>query len=125
VCGHVHQGARIAPPQPEREFAMTIAIEIDRGRIAEFCRKWRITEFCLFGSVLRDDFRPDSDVDVMVSFAPETHVGLRELDEMNLELRDIFGREVDFVERKAVEQSRNYIRRRQILATLERIYAAG
>ena len=104
---------------------MTIAIEIDRDRIAEFCRKWRITEFCLFGSVLRDDFRPDSDVDVMVSFAPEAHVGLRELDEMNQELRELFGREVDFVERKAVERSRNYIRRRHILATLERIYAAG
>lgn len=104
---------------------MTVAIAIDRQRIAEFCRKWSLTEFCLFGSVLRDDFRPDSDVDVLVTFAQKAHIGLRELAQMGNELREIFGREVDLVERAAVEQSSNYIRRRHVLANLERVYEEG
>lgn len=102
---------------------MSLAIDIDRAKIAEFCRKWRITEFSLFGSVLRDDFRPDSDVDVLVVFAPEARIGLFELHHMEEELAAIVGRKVDLVERGAVEESRNYIRRRHILANTERIYA--
>ena len=102
---------------------MSLAIEIDREKIAEFCRKWRITEFSLFGSVLRDDFRPDSDVDVLVTFAPEARIGLCELYDMEEELNAIIGRKVDLVDRGAVEESRNYIRRRHVLANTERIYA--
>ena len=122
VCGRVHQGAKVAPPRREREFAMTIAIEIDRDRIAEFCRKWRITEFCLFGSVLRDDFRPDSDVDVMISFAPETRRTLLDLAAMQEELEGILGRTVDLLTRRGVEQARNPLRRQEILASAESIY---
>ncbi len=104
---------------------MSLAIDIDREKIAAFCRKWRITEFSLFGSVLRDDFRPDSDVDVLVSFEPQVRIGLHELYEIQQDLERLFGRKVDFVERKAVEESRNWIRRRHILGHLERIYVAG
>jgi uncharacterized protein len=100
-------------------------IPIDRQRIGEFCRKWRIVEFSLFGSVLRDDFRPDSDVDVLVRFAPETRWGLMDVCRMEDELRAIFGREVDLVSRDAVEQSENYIRRRAVLDSLEVIHATG
>ena len=100
-----------------------VQISIDKDRVREFCRKWKITEFALFGSVLRDDFRPDSDVDVLVTFAEDSHIGLRELVQMEDELKTIFGREVDLVMRQAVERSENYIRRRHILAHLEVVHA--
>jgi hypothetical protein len=100
---------------------MSVAIDIDREKIAAFCRKWRITEFSLFGSVLRDDFRPDSDVDVLISVAPQVRIGLRELYDMEQELEGLFGRKVDLVFRKAVEEGRNWIRRNHILKNNERI----
>ena len=103
---------------------MSARIPIDREKIAEFCRRWKITEFALFGSVLRDDFRPDSDVDVLVTFAPDTRYSLFDLVHVQDELKQIFGREVDLVERKAVEKSENYIRRKHILTSVEPIYAA-
>jgi predicted nucleotidyltransferase len=99
-------------------------IEIPMERIAEFCRRWQITEFALFGSVLRDDFRPDSDIDVLVTFAPDSRWTLFDLVHMQDELEEIFGRSVDLVERSAVEQSENYIRRRHILASVEPVYVA-
>ena len=100
---------------------MIPAIAVDREKIAEFCRKWRITELSLFGSVLRDDFRPDSDVDVMVSFEPEARIGLGELCDLEQELKGVFGREVDVVTRRGVEETRNWIRRNHILRNCERI----
>ena len=103
---------------------MSARIPLDRKKIAEFCRRWKITEFALFGSVLRDDFRPDSDVDVLVTFAPETRYSLFDLVHMQDELKEIFGREVDLVERKAVERSENYIRRKHILSSVEPVYVA-
>ena len=69
-------------------------IDIPTKRIAEFCRANRISRLALFGSVLRDDFRPDSDVDVLVEFEPETHVGLRFF-ELEQELSELLGRKVD------------------------------
>ncbi|HEX2204933.1 MAG TPA: nucleotidyltransferase family protein [Longimicrobium sp.] len=77
-------------------------VEVPRERIEAFCRKWKIREFALFGSVLRDDFRPDSDVDVMVSFAPEADHSLFDLTRMEEELEELFGRRVDLVEKAAV-----------------------
>jgi uncharacterized protein len=103
---------------------MNVHIQFDRERIAEFCRRWKITEFALFGSVLRDDFRPDSDVDVLVSFAFDTRWTLFDMVHMQSELEQIFGRKVDLVERKAVEQSENYIRRQHILRSVEPVYVA-
>ena len=101
-----------------------LAIAIPKERVAEFCRKWKITELALFGSVLREDFRPDSDVDVLVSFAEDAHWGLFDLVHMEEELGGILGRKVDLLERRAVESSENYIRRRHILANLEPVYVA-
>ena len=96
-------------------------IPIDRQRIAEFCRKWRITEFALFGSVLRDDFGPDSDVDVLVTFAPDAPWSLLDVVSMIDELKVLFGRHVDLVEKGAI---RNPFRRHSILTTKEVVYAA-
>lgn len=103
---------------------MSARIPIDREKIAEFCRRWKITEFALFGSVLREDFRPNSDVDVLVTFAPDTRYSLFDLVHVQDELKQIFGREVDLVERKAVEKSENYIRRKHILSSVEPVYVA-
>ena len=93
-----------------------IAIEIDKDKLRDFCRKWKITEFALFGSATRpEDFREDSDVDVLVRFAPEVKWGLFDLVHAQEELAQIFGRKVDLVERRFVEQSDNRFRRRSIL----------
>jgi predicted nucleotidyltransferase len=99
-------------------------LEIPEDRIADFCRRWRITELALFGSALRDDFRPESDVDVLVTFASEAGWRYSDLIDMKEELEAIFGREVDLVERRLVETSENYIRRRHILTHLKTIYVA-
>ena len=99
-------------------------IEIPEEKIAEFCRKWKIREFALFGSVLRDDFRPDSDIDVLVTFDENAHHSLFDLVDMQDELKEIFGREVDLVSKRGIESSRNYIRRNVILSSAEAIYAA-
>ena len=69
-------------------------IDIPKGRIAEFCRRHQVRRLSLFGSVLRDDFGPDSDVDVLVEFEPGTRVGLRFF-RMEIELSEILGRKVD------------------------------
>jgi len=101
-----------------------VKVQIPQDKIADFCRRWKITELALFGSVLRDDFRPDSDVDVLVSFALDAKWSLRDLIEMQTELEKTIGRKVDLVERRAVEKSENYIRRRHILESLEPMYVA-
>ena len=93
-----------------------IAIEIPKERLREFCRKWKVTEFALFGSVVRpEEFRADSDVDVLVTFAEDSRWSLFDLAHCQNELAEIFGRKVDLVERVAVERSTNRFRRRSIL----------
>lgn len=95
-------------------------------QIAEFCRKWNVTEFALFGSVLRDDFRPDSDVDVLVTFtSPELTPSLFEHVDMQDELEQIFGRRVDLVSKKGVERSENRFRKKAILDSAQVVYAAS
>lgn len=94
---------------------------IPRKKIAEFCKRWSINEFALFGSVLRDDFRPDSDVDVLVSIDPKAHIGLLDIVQMQLELEKMFKRPVDLVEKEGL---RNPYRRRAILRTAQVVYAA-
>jgi predicted nucleotidyltransferase len=95
---------------------------IPRKRITAFCQRWSITEFSLFGSALRDDFRPDSDVDVLVSIDPKARIGLFEIAEMGIELEKMFKRPVDLVEKEGL---RNPYRRKEILNTARVIYAAG
>ena len=103
---------------------MTVHIDIPRDEVAAFCRRWQITELALFGSVLREDFRQDSDVDVLVRFRPEAGHSLFDLGHMEHELGRILSRPVDLVERTAVEGSRNYLRRKAVLQAVEVIHAA-
>ncbi len=97
---------------------MTPRVSIPTAAIADFCRKWQVTEFALFGSVVRDDFGPDSDVDVLVSFAPEARYSLFDLVDMQDELVAIFERKVDLVTRRAVERGTNDWRKKAILDSL-------
>jgi len=94
---------------------------LPRKKIAEFCKRWSITEFSVFGSVLREDFRPDSDIDVLVSIDPKAHIGLFELIDMKLELEKMFKRPVDLIEKEGL---RNPYRRQEILRTAQVVYAA-
>ena len=103
---------------------MTARIAIPTEGIAAFCERWQVTELALFGSVLRDDFGPDSDIDVLVSFDQAARHTLFDLARMEEELKTLFGREVDLAERAGIEMSRNYIRRKAILQSAETVYAA-
>lgn len=104
---------------------MTPRLPLPEAAIAEFCRRWAITEFALFGSVLRDDFGPDRDIDVLVSFAPGVRHSLFDLVHMEDELRAIFGRHVDLVTRRAIERSTNEWRRNAILGSLSQVALAS
>ena len=100
-------------------------IILPKELIIDFCQRWKITEFALFGSVLRDDFRPDSDIDVLVQFAPGAPWTLLDHVEMQDELAAMLGRNVDLVSRRGIERSRNKIRRKAILESAEVFYAAA
>ena len=103
---------------------MNIQIAIPQQEVAAYCRRWQITELALFGSVLREDFRQDSDLDVLVRFHPEAGHSLFDLGRMEEELASILGRPVDLIERTAVERSRNYLRRKAVLQAVQVIHAA-
>lgn len=103
---------------------LTLNIQLPDDKLIEFCQRWKVSEFALFGSVLRDDFRPDSDIDVLITFAPDAKRGLMTLAKMKYELEDLLGREVDLVSKYAIETSHNWIRRNEILGTAQVIYVA-
>ncbi len=94
-------------------------------KIKKFCQKWIIKEFSLFGSYLGNDFNKESDVDVLVKFDDNVSYGFFELVDMRDELENIFGRKVDLLTKRGVEQSRNYIRSRNILQNSRVVYAEG
>ena len=99
---------------------MDCPIRINKQAVAGFCKKWKIVEMSLFGSILRDDFNPDSDIDVLVTFNPEAKWSLWDFPQMQDELKAIFGREVDIVEKDALK---NPFRRHSILTTRQVVYA--
>jgi predicted nucleotidyltransferase len=100
---------------------MSNGLELPIEKIEEFCRKWKVSKFSLFGSVLREDFRPDSDVDVLVSFQDDSGWDLFDLVDMIEELKAIFGREVDLVEEGSIN---NPFRKHLIMTTRKVLYAA-
>ena len=99
-------------------------MDLDGPAISDFCKRWMIVELALFGSVLRDDFGPESDVDILVSFAPDAAWTLLDHVQMRDDLRSVLRRDVDLVSRRAIERSANYIRRKAILESAEVVYAA-
>ena len=98
-------------------------MDIPEESLADFCRRWKISRFALFGSVLRDDFGPDSDVDCLVDFADDADWSLLDVIRAEQELSELLGRPVDLVERPVVASSENWIRRRSILESARTIYA--
>ncbi len=101
-----------------------LSLDLHEPLLAEFCRRWKVSELALFGSALRDDFKPESDVDVLVAFAPDAHWSLLDLVTMQDELSSLWKRPVDLMTRRAVERSQNWIRRKAILESAEVVYAA-
>lgn len=99
-------------------------IPVDKENIKNFCSRWRISELAFFGSVLRDDFRGGSDIDVLVRFHPESEHTLFDLVRIQEELSGILGRNVDLVSRSGIESSRNHFRKSEILNTAKVIYEA-
>lgn len=99
-------------------------LDLPIDAIKELCDRWQIIEFAVFGSVLRDDFKPTSDIDVLVTFAPNARKGLLTLARIKHELEDLLGREVDIVTKQSVEQSMNASRKQNILKSAEVLYVA-
>ena len=97
----------------------TLAFPLPADAIRQFCRRWKIRELALFGSVLRTDFRPDSDVDVLVSFADDADWGLLAHIQMQQELATMLRRPIDLISKRALERSPNWLRREAILNTAQ------
>jgi predicted nucleotidyltransferase len=102
---------------------VTFQTLVPRKIIAAFCKRWKVVEFALFGSAVREDFSTQSDIDALVSFAPNSNWSLFDHVQMKQELQEIFGREVDLVTRRALEQSRNTLLRSEILGTARTLYS--
>ena len=104
---------------------MPLQISVDRRKINSFCRDWKIAEFAFFGSVLRNDFGPGSDIDVLVTFGTDADWSLMDHVRMEEELSRILGRPVDVVTRPGIERSQNWLRREAILKSAETFYVAA
>ena len=107
-----------------RENAMRTQIPIPTERLDEFCGRWKIAELRVFGSALREDFRPESDLDLLVRFEPDAVWSLMDHVAMEEELSGIVGRKVDLVSERAIERSSNWIRRKAILESAEPYFAS-
>jgi predicted nucleotidyltransferase len=105
--------------------AETRKFQMPQETIREFCRRWKITRMSLFGSALREDFTDRSDVDLMVTFAPDAEWSLLDHVEMEEELGRLLGRRVDIITRDGLERSRNWLLRKEILDSARVIYEAG
>ena len=99
-------------------------LPISGEKLAQFCHKYQISELSLFGSALRADFNTESDLDFLVTFLPQADWSLFDHISMEGELSDLFGRRVDLVSKRALERSKNWLRRQEILESAEVIYAA-
>ena len=103
---------------------MNPQLSIPREQLAAFCQENGIKQLAVFGSALRDDFGPESDVDLLVEFESDRIPGLMGFAGMEIELSELFGRDVDLLTREEVESSRNYIRRKSILESTEVVFGA-
>ena len=101
---------------------ISLDLTIPKELIAEFCRVNQISRLAIFGSALREDFGPNSDIDLLVSFEPSASHTLFDMYDMKVGLEEIFGRKVDLVSQRGIENSRNHLRRKIILESAEPIY---
>jgi predicted nucleotidyltransferase len=98
---------------------------ISKSKIVKFCERWKVVELTVFGSAIRDDFNPEkSDVDLLVSFSEDAEWSLLDEVKMQEELKLILDKDVDLISKKAIESSKNWLRRDAILSDTKTIYAA-
>lgn len=102
---------------------VTDKLPIPRKALVDFCKRWKVVEFALFGSVVRDDFALESDIDVLISYAPQSEWGLFDHIQMKQELKELFGRDVDLITKRALEQSHNELLRAEILDSAKVIFS--
>ncbi len=101
-----------------------VIAQIPADEIARFCRRWKVSQLSLFGSALRDDFGPDSDLDILIAFAQGAEWSLLDHVQMQNELQTLLHRNVDLISKRAIERSSNWLRRQEILNTAQVIFAA-
>jgi len=102
----------------------SIDLGVETSIIAEFCRQWKIKQLAVFGSAAADVLRPDSDIDLLVTFAPDADWTMFDHYRMENELAELFARDVDLVNVRALEENPNRIYRQQILNSAKVVYAA-
>jgi len=98
-------------------------LSFSRQKLDDFCKRWQVIELSVFGSAARDDFSEQSDIDLLVSFSAASDWGLFEHIQMKQELKGLFGREVDLITRRSLEQSRNRLLRDEILSNTRILYS--
>lgn len=98
------------------------ALPIPRKKVIQFCHRWEISEFSFFGSIVKGSFRDTSDIDILVSYKPGFYWSLFDHEKMEEELQQIFGRKVDLISKKAIQTSRNWIRKEEILQSAVKYY---
>lgn len=103
---------------------LPLPIDLPYDDLADYCQRWKIVKLEVFGSVLRDDFGPESDVDFLVTFDPAARWTLFDMVHAQDELASLVGRSVDLVSRRPIEESENWIRRRSILSSARPLYVA-
>ena len=101
-----------------------INLGIEADKIAVFCQRWKINKLAIFGSAIREELRPDSDIDLLVTFRSDADWTMFDHFTMEDELSRLLGREVDLISVRAVEENPNPITRREILDSARQIYAA-
>jgi len=101
---------------------LKLPVKYAERELVDICQRWKITELSLFGSVLRDDFSPDSDADVLVTFDDDAAISLFDLFRIEEELTELFGKKVDLIDKLSVDSSPNKYRRESILSTYEVVY---
>ena len=99
-------------------------IQLDTSEVKEFCSKWKICELSVFGSILREDFRPDSEVDLLVQHEEDANWDLFDQIHMQDELTALIGRDLYILDQEGVESSNDHFLRTEIFTTLEQVYAA-
>lgn len=96
---------------------------LPKEKIVDFCLKWQIDELAVFGSILRDDFGPESDIDLLIAFSPDAEWSLFDHIQMQNELEGLLERSVDLISKRALESSQNWIRRKEILQAAQTYFS--
>ena len=101
---------------------MSVQVRIPDEQIADFCHRWKIVRLEIFGSAIRDDFSPTSDIDLLVEYQPGFHRTVTDMEQIQVEIEALFSRPVDLITRSSIEHSPNPYKRKNILGQAQVIY---